>query len=80
MIGQHLVRTMRLEQRNAARILKIAWLAACAVILVGVVISKGDGETERFLTRPMLVLRFPLGFLARPLVILTGFLAQMIYP
>ncbi|HJX89032.1 MAG TPA: hypothetical protein VJ372_00975 [Pyrinomonadaceae bacterium] len=53
---------------------------SCAVILVGVVISKGDGETERFLTGPMLVLSFPLGVLARPLVILTGFLTQMISP
>ena len=69
---------MRLEKRTAARILQIAWLAACAVILVGVVISKGDAETERFLTRPMLVLSFPLGVLARPLIIVTGFLAQMI--
>jgi hypothetical protein len=60
LMGQHLVKTIRLEKRNAARILKIAWLAACAVILVGVVISKGDAETERFLTRTMLVRSFPL--------------------
>lgn len=79
-MGQHLVKTMRLEKRNVARILKIAWLAACAVVLVGVVISKGDAETERFLTRTMLVLSFPLGVLASPLIIVTGFLAQMISP
>ncbi len=79
-MGQHLVKTMRLEKRNVARILKIAWLAACAVVLVGVVISKGDAETERFLTQTMLVLSFPLGVLASPLIIVTGFLAQMISP
>jgi hypothetical protein len=71
---------MKPDIRNPARILKIAWLAACAVILVGVVISKGDGETERFLSRIMLVLSFPLGLLAIPLVIVTGFLGQMISP
>lgn len=66
--------------RNPARILKIAWLVACAVILIGVVIYKGDAETERFLSRAMLVLSLPLSLLAIPLVIVTGFLGQMISP
>lgn len=71
---------MRPETRNPLRILKIAWLVACAVILAGVVTFKGDGETERLLSWAMLVLSFPLGLLGIPLIIFTGFLAQMISP
>lgn len=34
---------------NKARALKIGWLVACGVVLVGVVIYKGEGDTQRFL-------------------------------
>ena len=71
---------MSLKNGNRARALKIAWLVACAVVLVAIVIYKGDGEAERFLTWTMLVLCFPLGFLGIPFIIATGFLAQMISP
>ena len=37
-------------------------------------------EVQDFLTLTMQVLSFPLGLLAMPLIIVTGFLAQMISP
>ena len=65
---------------HIARIAQGAWLIACALVLVGFVLCRGDGEAQDFLTWTMQVLSFPLGLLAIPLVILTGFLAQMISP
>ena len=41
---------------------------------------KGQGDAQRFLSWTLLVLCFPLCLLAIPLIIATGFLAQMISP
>ena len=65
---------------HIARIARVAWLVVCALIPVGFVICRGDVEVQDFLMWTMLVLSFPLGLLATPLIIVTGFLAQMISP
>lgn len=57
-----------------------AWLVASAFCLVGFLYCKGNVEAQDFLMWTMQVLSFPLGLLALPLIIVTGFLAQMISP
>ena len=71
---------MSLQTTDIARASKIVWLVTCAAVLLAFLMWKGDAEAQRFLTRTMLVLCFPLGLLAIPFVIATGFLAQMISP
>jgi hypothetical protein len=71
---------MRLKVKYIARGAQVAWLFACAVVLLGFLISRGDSEAQDFLMNVMQVLSFPLGLLALPLVLVTGFLAQMISP
>jgi hypothetical protein len=65
---------------NTAHALKTAWLVACAAVLVGFLIWRGNGEAQDYLSWTMLVLSFPLGLLAIPFIIATGFLVQMISP
>lgn len=66
--------------RVTARVAKVAWLVACVFILIGFVVCRGNVEAQDFLMLTMQVLSFPLGLLAMPLIIVTGFLAQMISP
>ena len=71
---------MDLRITHVAPVAKVAWLVACALILVGFLICRGNVEVEDFLTLTMQVLSFPLGLLATPLILITGFLAQVISP
>ena len=71
---------MKLRSAHIARVAYGAWLVACAFALVGFLIFRGDVEAQDFLTWTMLVLSFPLGLLAMPLIVVTGFMAQMISP
>ena len=68
---------MSLGTTNTARALKTAWLVASAAVFVGLLIWEGDGEAQRYLVWTMLAFCFPLGLLAIPFTIATGFLAQM---
>lgn len=65
---------------HIARVAQVAWLVACGLILVGFLICRGNVEAQDLLMLAMQVLSFPLGLLAMPLVLVTGFLAQMISP
>ena len=71
---------MNFRSNHIARVAHWAWLVACIFVLVGFLYYRGNGEAQDFLTWTMQVLSFPLGLLAIPLVILTGFLAIMISP
>jgi hypothetical protein len=71
---------MNFRINHIARIAQGAWLVACAFVLVGFLYCRGNGEAQDFLTWTMQVLSFPLGLIALPLIIVTGFLAQMISP
>ena len=71
---------MNFRINRIARVAQVAWLVACVFALVGFLIFRGDAGTQDFLTWTMQVLSFPLGLLAIPLIIVTGFLAQLISP
>ena len=64
----------------AALAFKTVWVVACAAILLAFLLWRGDAEAQRFLASTMLVLSFPLGLLATPFILVSGFLAQMISP
>ncbi len=75
-----LQKNMSLGTTNTGRALKTAWLVACAAVFVAFLIWKHNGKAQDYLSWTMLVLSFPLGLLATPFIVVTGFLAQMISP
>ena len=71
---------MKLRSAHIARVAKVVWLVACAFVFVGFLYCRGNTEAQDFLMWTMQVLSFPLGLLAMPLILITGFMAQMISP
>ena len=71
---------MDLKISHIARVAQVAWLIACAFVFLGFLITRGNSEAQDFLFRIMQVLSFPISLLAPPLIVATGFLAQLISP
>src|SRR5688572_25768467 len=71
---------MNLRVTHVAHIAQVGWLFAGVLVLVGFLVCRGNVEAQDFLMWTMQVLSFPLGLLAMPLILITGFLAQMISP
>ena len=71
---------MNFRSKHVARMAQVAWLVACGTCLIGLLICRGNVEAQDYLTGIMMVLSLPLGILAMPLIVVTGFLAQFISP
>lgn len=71
---------MSLKISYIARGAQVLWLLACAIVLLGFLMTRGNPEAADFLTGVMQVLSFPLGLLAFPLILVTMFAGQMISP